>query len=56
MILDEIDILVDGPYIARLAATAGPWTGSGNQRVIDLVATRQAGLVVLLDAFELLAD
>jgi anaerobic ribonucleoside-triphosphate reductase activating protein len=53
MILDEIEILIDGPYIAVLAESAGPWTGSGNQRVIDLVGTRQAGQVVLLDADEL---
>jgi anaerobic ribonucleoside-triphosphate reductase activating protein len=55
-ILGEIDILIDGPYIEALAHTASPWTGSGNQRVIDLVATREAGQVVLLDAYELLAD
>src|SRR5207302_7300526 len=50
MILDEIEILIDGPYIAPLADTGGPWTGSGNQRVIDLVATRRGGQVVLLDS------
>jgi len=49
-ILDEIDILIDGPYIASLAATAGRWTGSGNQRVIDLVNTRRANELVVLDA------
>ena len=42
-VLDEIDVRVDGPYVAALADYAGPWTGSDNQRVIDLVATRQAG-------------
>ena len=35
-ILDEIDILIDGAYIEALASGAGLWTGSGNQRVIDL--------------------
>jgi hypothetical protein len=55
MILDEIEILIDGPYIAVLDESAGPWTGSGNQRVIDLVGTRQAGQVVRLDAYELFA-
>lgn len=48
-VLDEIDVLIDGPYVAALADRAGPWTGSGNQRVIDLVATRRAGQVVFLD-------
>ncbi len=35
-VLDEIDILIDGPYVEALANSAGPWTGSGNQRVIEL--------------------
>ena len=29
-------MLIDGPYVKRLADTAGPWTGSGNQRVLAL--------------------
>lgn len=48
-VLDEIDLLIDGPFIAALADQAGPWTGSSNQRVIDLVATRRVGRVVCLD-------
>jgi anaerobic ribonucleoside-triphosphate reductase activating protein len=48
-VLDELDVLVDGPYVAALADSAGVWTGSGNPRVIDVVATRQAGDVSLLD-------
>ena len=47
-VLDEIDILIDGPYVAGLADSAGPWTGSGNQRVIDLAASRRLARVVLL--------
>jgi anaerobic ribonucleoside-triphosphate reductase activating protein len=47
-VLDDLDVLIDGPYVQDLAATAGPWTGSGNQRVIDLAATRAQGHVVLL--------
>src|SRR5262249_23640426 len=45
--LDEIDVLIDGPYVEAFADSAGPWTGSGNQRVIDLAATRQTGRVVV---------
>ena len=48
-VLDAVDILIDGPYIEALSDGAGPWTGSGNQRVIDLAATRRAGQVVLLE-------
>jgi anaerobic ribonucleoside-triphosphate reductase activating protein len=46
-VLDEADILVDGPFVAALVASAGPWTGSGNQRIIDLVASRQEGQIIL---------
>jgi len=46
-ILDEIDILIDGAYVESLAGGAGAWTGSGNQRVIDLPATKQSGRIIL---------
>lgn len=39
-ILERIDMLIDGRYVAALAAEAGPWTGSGNQRVLALCAGR----------------
>ena len=40
-ILNEIDILIDGPYIESFASSAGLWTGSGNQRVISLRTSKQ---------------
>ncbi len=46
-VLDEIDVLIDGAYVESLALGAGLWTGSGNQRVIDLRATRAENRVVL---------
>lgn len=46
-VLGEIDILIDGAYIESLASSAGLWTGSGNQRVIDLAATRRNNRIVL---------
>lgn len=46
-VLDEIDILIDGAYVESLAAGAGLWTGSGNQRVIDSQATKRSNQVVL---------
>ncbi|MHB8696267.1 MAG: 4Fe-4S single cluster domain-containing protein [Solirubrobacteraceae bacterium] len=48
-ILDEIAMLIDGPYVEALATGAGPWTGSANQRVIDLAASRRAGSVIRWD-------
>ena len=47
-VLDEIDVLIDGPYVSRLADGAGPWTGSANQRVIDVPTTRRLGRVVVI--------
>jgi len=46
-VLDEIDILIDGAYIESLASSAGLWTGSGNQRVIDMNRTRANNKIVL---------
>ncbi len=46
-VLDEIDVLIDGAYVESLASGAGLWTGSGNQRVIDLRATRAENRVIL---------
>jgi anaerobic ribonucleoside-triphosphate reductase activating protein len=36
LVLDTINTLIDGRYIQALAASAGPYTGSGNQRVLDM--------------------
>jgi len=41
--LEQIDMLVDGPYVATLSGAAGPWTGSGNQRVLDVQASLMLG-------------
>src|SRR5262249_48893718 len=46
-VLADIDMLIDGAYVEALADGAGAWTGSGNQRVIDMRETRRAGQVVL---------
>jgi anaerobic ribonucleoside-triphosphate reductase activating protein len=43
VVLDEIDMLIDGPYVSTLADGAGPWTGSANQRVLTLKASRPQG-------------
>lgn len=46
-VLNEIDILIDGAYVESLSSGAGLWTGSDNQRVIDLAATRKSGRTIL---------
>lgn len=35
-VLRRIDILVDGPYVASLRESAGPFRGSANQRLLHL--------------------
>jgi anaerobic ribonucleoside-triphosphate reductase activating protein len=44
--LELADVLIDGPFVAALAEGAGPWSGSANQRMLDLPASRQLGRVV----------
>ena len=46
-VLNEIDVLIDGAYVESLAPDAGLWTGSGNQRVIDMRATRAENRLIL---------
>ena len=46
-VLENIDILIDGAYVEALSSRAGLWTGSGNQRVIDMQATRAENRIVL---------
>jgi anaerobic ribonucleoside-triphosphate reductase activating protein len=45
--LNEIDMLIDGPYVEALTNGAGAWTGSSNQRVIDVRRTHRAGRTIL---------
>lgn len=46
-LLDETDVLVDGPFILAERSLELDFCGSRNQRVIDMQKTRQAGKVVL---------
>ncbi len=45
-VLNEIDMLIDGRYVAALADGAGPWTGSANQRVLTLKGTSVTDLAM----------
>lgn len=46
-ILDQIDILVDGPFVLAQKNIRLNFRGSENQRIIDMKKTREAGSVVL---------
>lgn len=45
--LENVDVLVDGPFVESLKSYSLHWRGSSNQRVIDLQQTRDAGEIVL---------
>lgn len=46
-VLDNIDVLVDGPFIERLRDTTLLFCGSSNQRLIDIRASRAEGRPVI---------
>lgn len=47
-LLEETDILVDGPFVEKMKDISLRFRGSANQRVIDLKASREQGAAVLL--------
>ena len=46
-LLDETDVLVDGPFVLSLRSLDLLYCGSKNQRIIDMNKTRQEGSIVL---------
>ena len=46
-ILDNIDVLVDGPFIEELKDITLQFRGSSNQRIIDINATRANNKLML---------
>ena len=48
-ILNNVDVLVDGPFIESLRDVTLPFRGSSNQRLINMVKTREKGEVVLYE-------
>jgi len=47
--LDNVDVLIDGPYVAALSDRKLKFRGSSNQRIIDLNKTRDKGEVLLYE-------
>ena len=45
--LEDIDILVDGPFVEDLKDLRLKWRGSSNQRVINVAETLAAGAIML---------
>ena len=48
-LLDDVDVLVDGPFLLGERSLELRFRGSRNQRVIDMRATRERGEVVLVE-------
>lgn len=48
-LLDNTDVLVDGPYIADEKTLQLKWRGSRNQRVLDMRKSLEVGLAVELE-------
>ena len=46
-LLQELDVLVDGPFLLEERTLALPWRGSRNQRVIDVPASLEKGEAVI---------
>ena len=51
-LLDQTDVLVDGPFLQAQHSYQLPWRGSRNQRLIDVPATRARGRIVLWETHE----
>lgn len=47
-LLEEVDVLIDGPFVLEQRTLALPWRGSRNQRVIDVPASLEAGEAVII--------
>lgn len=47
-LLDNIDVLVDGPFIEARKNLLLPFRGSDNQRLIDLKKTKGTGAIILV--------
>ena len=46
-LLEELDVLVDGPFVLAKKDLGLRFRGSGNQRIIDVPASLKAGTVIL---------
>ncbi len=46
LILEYVDVLVDGPYIESLKDASLKWIGSKNQRLIDVKETLNQGQII----------
>lgn len=50
--LSYIDVLVDGPFVAELLSDRCIYRGSSNQRLVDVVRSRQEGKTVEVETLD----
>lgn len=50
--INEIDVLIDGPFILKLRSLDCKFRGSSNQRIIDVKKTLEEGIVILYEEKE----
>ena len=48
-LMNEIDVLIDGPFVLSQRSLSIPWRGSKNQRLLDMAQSLAAGKAVELD-------
>ena len=48
-ILDNIEVLVDGRFEEDKKSLSLKWRGSSNQRVIDMIKTKESGEIILFE-------
>ena len=50
--LEQIDVLVDGPFIDKLKSFEVKFRGSSNQRIIDVPASLKENKVILIEKYK----
>ena len=50
-LLEQLDVVVDGPFVMSKKSMLIDFRGSTNQRIIDVQASLKSGSVVLMSGF-----
>ena len=48
-LLNQTDVLIDGPFLIEKKDLTLQFRGSSNQRIIDMQKTRESGQIVLIE-------